>query len=149
MKISNKGVNFIINEEGEVLTAYKCPGNVWTVGVGHTGKEIKEGMNITKEQSRELLKTDLIRFENAVNNYVEVPLRQWEFDALVSFSFNVGVGAFKDSTLLKKVNNSAALSEIETEFRRWNKSGGKILDILKIRREREIKLYKGEWGKWE
>lgn len=144
MKTSEKGVNFIINEEGEKLEAYKCPGDTWTIGVGHTGKDVKEGMIITKEQSRELLKTDLIRFENAVNNYVEVPLRQCEFDALVSFSFNVGVGAFKGSTLLKKINNSAALSEIETEFKKWVRSRGKVLPILQRRREREIKLYKGE-----
>lgn len=67
MKISEKGINFLIQEEGEVLKAYKCAAGVWTIGVGHTGADVKEGMLITKEKSRELLKFDLRRFENAVN----------------------------------------------------------------------------------
>lgn len=144
MKISEKGIEFIIKEEGEVLTAYTCPAGVLTIGIGHTGKDVKEGMKITKEQSRELLKNDLIRFENSVNRSVKVNLAQNQFDALVSFAFNVGTGAFEASTLLKKINASASVEEIEEQFRRWNRGGGKILPVLKARREREIKLYKGE-----
>lgn len=144
MKISEKGIEFIIKEEGEILTAYICPAGVLTVGVGHTGKDVKAGMKITKEQSRELLKSDLVRFENSVNRSVKVNLTQNQFDALVSFAFNVGTGAFETSTLLKKINTSASIGEIEEQFRRWNRGGGKILPVLKVRREREIKLYKGE-----
>lgn len=144
MKISEKGLEFIIKEEGEVLTAYICPAGVWTIGVGHTGKDVNPGMKITKEQSRELLKNDLIRFENSVNRSVKINLTQNKFDALVSFAFNVGEGAFKKSTLLKKINSLAPITEIEVEFRKWVYAGGKILPGLKARREREVKLYKGE-----
>lgn len=66
MKISEKGIEFIIKEEGEVLTAYLCPAKVWTIGVGHTGKDVKKGMKITKEQSRGFLKSDIKRFEDKV-----------------------------------------------------------------------------------
>ena len=109
MKISEKGLEFIIKEEGEVLTTYTCPAGVWTIGVGHTGKDVKAGMKITKEQSREFLKNDLIRFENSVNRSVKVNLPQNQFDALVSFAFNVGTGAFETSTLLNKINVSAPI----------------------------------------
>lgn len=145
MKLSEKGIEFLIKEEGEVLIAYLCPAGVLTIGIGHTGKDVKPGMKISKEQSRELLKSDLIRFENSVNRSVKVNLAQNQFDALVSFAFNVGTGAFETSTLLKKINVSASIGEIEEQFRRWNRGGGKILPVLKARREREIKLYKGEY----
>jgi lysozyme len=145
VKISEKGIEFIIKEEGEILEAYICPAGVLTIGVGHTGKDVKSGMKITKEKSREFLKNDLIKFENSVNRSVKVSLTQNQFDALVSFVFNVGTGAFETSTLLKKINASASIGEIEEQFRRWNRGGGKILPILVGRREREIKLYKGEY----
>lgn len=144
MKISEKGIEFIIKEEGEVLTTYTCPAGVWTIGVGHTGKDVKAGMKITKEQSRELLKSDLSRFENIVNKSIKVSLNQHEFDALVSFAFNVGGGAFSKSALVNKINSSAPIREIEAQFRRWVYGGGKVLPVLQGRREREIKLYKGE-----
>lgn len=144
MKISEKGIEFIIKEEGEVLTAYLCPAKVWTIGVGHTGKDVKKGMKITKEQSRGFLKSDIKRFEDIVNKSIRIPLKQCEFDALVSFSFNVGEGAFSKSTLVNKINSSAPIREIEAQFRRWIYGGGKVLPVLQGRREREIKLYKGE-----
>ena len=145
MKISEKGIEFIIKEEGEVLTAYICPAKVWTIGVGHTGKDIKKGMKITKEESREFLKIDIKRFEDIVNKSIRLPLKQYEFDALLSFAFNVGEGAFSKSTLVRKINTKAPIVEIEKEFRKWVYAGGKILPGLKARREREIKLYKGEY----
>ena len=143
-QIGEKGLNLIKEFEGLRLVAYKCPAGVWTIGYGHT-YNVKEGDIITEAQATEFLMEDISNAVDIVSgSTMDVELTQNQFDALVSFAFNVGVGAFKGSTLLKKINNSATLSEIETEFRRWNKSGGKILDILKIRREREIKLYKGE-----
>lgn len=145
MKISEKGIEFIIKEEGEVLTAYICPAGVWTIGVGHTGKDIKKGMKITKEQSRELLKLDIKRFEDIVNKSIKVSLKQHEFDALVSFAFNIGERAFSKSALVNKINSSASLKEIEAQFRRWIYGNGRILPVLQKRREREIKLYKGEY----
>ena len=141
MKISEKGIEFLIKEEGEVLRAYKCPAGVLTIGVGHTGKDVKKGMVITKEQSRELLKQDLKRFEMCVDTNINHILKQHEFDALVSFAFNVGCEAFRLSTLRKKINSYAPATEIAAEFRKWRKGGGKVLPVLITRREREIKLY--------
>lgn len=141
MKISEKGIEFLIKEEGEVLRAYKCPAGVLTIGVGHTGKDVKEGMTITKQQSRELLKQDLKRFETCINTNVSRILKQHEFDALVSFAFNVGCEAFRLSTLRKKINSYAPATEIATEFRKWRKGGGKVLPVLVARREREIILF--------
>lgn len=143
MKTSDKGIEFIIKEEGEVLHAYRCQAGVWTIGVGHTGG-VTPDMKITKEQSRQLLKSDLCRFEKAVSETVKHPLLQHQFDALVSFTFNVGTQAFKNSTLAKKINANAPWSEIRAEFLRWNKAGGKVLAGLTSRRKREAKLYYGE-----
>ena len=143
MKTSDQGIEFIIKEEGEVLHAYRCAAGVWTIGVGHTGG-VTPDMKITKEQSRELLKSDLRRFEKAVNETIKHPLLQHQFDALVSFSFNVGTQAFKNSTLAKKINANAPWNEIRAEFLRWNKAGGKVLAGLTSRRKREAKLYYGE-----
>lgn len=142
MKISEKGIEFIKKEEGEVLHSYKCQAGVWTIGVGHTGKDVKPGMVITKEQSSELLKQDLKRFEDAVNKSIKVDITQPQFDALVSLAFNIGTNAFSNSTLVKKINANAPLKEIEAEFRKWRRGGGKVLPVLVARREREIKLYK-------
>lgn len=145
MKISEKGLTFIISEEGERLTAYKCPAGVWTIGIGHTGRDVTPDLKITKEKSRELLRCDLDRFESTVNQYVKVPLTQNQFDALVSFTFNVGCNAFKNSTLLKRINSKSGIEEIECQFRRWVYGCGKKLPVLVARREREIKLFKGEF----
>lgn len=143
MRISDKGVEFIKKEEGCVLTAYKCPAGVYTIGYGCT-KNVKDGDKITLERAEELLRADLRHFENVVNKNIKVDLTQDQFDSLVSFSFNVGGVAFADSTLVKKINANAPIEEIEEQFRRWNKGGGKVLPVLVRRREREIKLYKGE-----
>lgn len=143
MKTSDKGIEFLIKEEGEVLHAYRCQAGVLTIGVGHTGG-VTPDMKITKEQSRELLKSDLIRFENVVNETIKHELLQHQFDALVSFSFNVGTQAFKNSTLAKKINANAPWTEIRYEFLRWNKAGGKVLAALTSRRKREAKLFYGE-----
>ena len=142
MKISEKGINFIIKEEGEVLTSYRCAAGVWTIGVGHTGKDVAPKMKITQEKSRELLRADLSTFERAVNTYIKVKLEQCQFDALVSLAFNIGTGNFSRSTLVKKINSSAPTEEIEIEFRRWRYAAKK--PILLERRKREVRLYKGE-----
>ncbi|WP_294708935.1 lysozyme [uncultured Fusobacterium sp.] len=143
MKISEKGIEFIIKEEGEVLHAYRCQAGIWTIGVGHTGG-VTPDMRITRVQSRELLKSDLKRFEKAVNDTIKHPLLQHQFDALVSFTFNVGAAAFKASTLAKKINTNSPWAEIRHEFLRWNKVKGKENAGLTSRRKREAKLYYGE-----
>ncbi len=144
MKISDKGIEFIKREEGEVLTSYRCSAGVWTIGVGHTGKDVTSNMRITKQKSDELLKSDLRRFENCINENVRVELKQREFDALVSLAFNIGCNAFKNSTLLRKINEKATFEEIEKSWKMWRMSNGKINNILVKRRERELEQYKQE-----
>ena len=106
MKISENGLSFILREEGERLMAYADVIGVWTIGVGHTGTvdgiPITKGMTITAEKSRVLLIADVAKFEAAINRLVKVPLKQHQFDALVSLVFNIGETNFARSTLLKK-----------------------------------------------
>ena len=100
---SQQGIDRIKKFESCCLTAYQDAAGVWTIGYGHTGS-VYAGMQISQEQAGDLLKADLKRFEAAVNRYVTGALTQGRFDALVSFTFNVGEGALKKSTLLKKMN---------------------------------------------
>lgn len=145
MKISDKGIEFLIKEEGGIkLKAYKCQAGIWTIGVGHTGKDVKEGMEITKEKAIELLKGDLRRFENVVNKSIKYPIEQHKFDALVSLAFNIGCAAFSNSTVVKKINMGAKMCEVEEAWKMWRKGGGKVLPVLVARRGREINLYRGE-----
>lgn len=145
MKISDKGIEFLIKEEGGIkLKAYKCQAGVWTIGVGHTGKDVVEGMEISREKALELLKLDLRRFEDTVNKSIKYPIEQHQFDALTSLAFNIGCNAFSNSTVVKKINIGAKMSEVEDAWKMWRKGGGKVLPILVARRGREIKLYRGE-----
>lgn len=140
MKIGSKGLELIKQFEGLKLTSYLCPANVWTIGYGSTGPHVKEGMTITEQEAEDLLKEDINKFEECVNQAVEVDLTQEEFDALVSFSFNVGCVAFMGSTLLRLLNagNKQAAAQ---QFPRWNKAAGKVLAGLTRRREAEKALY--------
>lgn len=104
MKISDQGLAILIDREAKRNAAYLDSVGVPTIGVGHTGPEVHMGLVWTDQQVMEALRNDLDRFEQAVNGGVTVALAQHQFDALVSFSFNVGVGAFKSSTLVKKIN---------------------------------------------
>ena len=104
MKINETGLALIKSFEGLRLKAYKCPAGVWTVGYGHTGGDVKAGMIITEEEAEELLRQDLERFEEGVENLVEVELNENQFCALVSLAYNIGLGNFKRSTLLKLIN---------------------------------------------
>lgn len=144
MKTGKKGIELIKQFEGCKLTAYKCPAGVWTIGYGTTGKvdnkAIGKDMKITKTKAESLLKEDLATFEKSVSNYVKVPINQNQFDALVSFVYNVGAGALKGSTLLKKLNKKDYQGAAE-EFLKWNKAGGKVMEGLKRRREAERKLF--------
>lgn len=143
-KTSNRGIELIKEFEGCRLTAYLCPAGVWTIGYGHTGKvdgkAIAKGMTITAKKATELLRQDLATFEAAVNTYVTAPITQNMFDALVSFAFNCGGAALKNSTLLKKLN-AKNYEGAANEFPRWNKAGGKVLAGLTRRRERERQLF--------
>lgn len=138
MQTKNKDI--IKDAEGLELTAYKCPAGRWTIGHGHTGSDVWPGLTITKPEAEALLEKDLRRFEKGISEMVKVELTQGQFDALVSFTFNVGLEAFKNSTLLKKLNAGDYEGAAE-QFQRWNKAGGKTLLGLIRRREAERKLF--------
>lgn len=126
------------------LKAYLCPAGVWTIGWGSTGSHVYKGLVITQEQADELFIKDTERFVNAVNNKVKTPITQYQFDALVSFVYNIGIGAFGRSTLLKKLNRSDYKGTIK-EFLKWDKGGGKVLEGLTRRRKSESHYF--ETGK--
>lgn len=139
MRIGVTGLNLIKSFEGCSFVAYKCPANIWTIGFGHT-KGVKEGMRISESQAEAFLQEDLADAEKAVNSQ-SLKINQNQYDALVSFTFNVGVGNFGKSTLLKKVKANADDPAIRNEFARWNKGGGKVLPGLTRRRKEEADLY--------
>ena len=139
MKTSPKGIALIKEFEGLRLKAYQCPGGVWTIGYGHTAG-VKPGIVITKAQAEEYLKADLIAFERYLNG-LGLALNQNQFDALVSFIYNVGTGNFSNSTLLRKVRANPQDNSIMDEFLRWVYSKGRVLPGLQRRRLAEMKLY--------
>ena len=139
MKTSPKGIALIKEFEGLRLKAYKCPGGVWTIGYGHTAG-VKAGMVITEAQAEEFLKEDLVSCENAVNNQ-KLSINQNQFDALVSFIYNIGTGNFSRSTLLRKVKAHPQDNSIMDEFLKWVYSKGHVLPGLQRRRLAEMKLY--------
>jgi lysozyme len=118
MKTSQQGVELIRDREGCRTLAYQDTVGVWTIGVGHT-VGVTEGDRCTEEMARDWLAEDLQWAEAAVNNGVTVPLEQHQFDALVSFVFNVGQGAFQFSTL-RRVLNEGRYSEAIVQFDRWH-----------------------------
>ena len=142
MKISAEGLALIKKFEGCELEAYQCSAGVWTIGYGHT-KDIEEGMTITKEQAEEMLVDELHEYESYVNEYVTVELEQNQFDALVSWVYNLGPNNLKASTMLK-VLNSGDFSGVPAQIKRWNKAGGKVLEGLIRRREAEALLFENK-----
>ena len=137
-KISNTGLQLILHFEGVELTAYVCPAGVLTIGCGHTGPDVYEGQQITQAVANQLLRDDLDRFEKAVVDLIDVPLDQCEFDALCSFSFNVGTGALADSTLRRRLNAGEDKATVfAEELPRWTNNG---LAGLVRRRDAEVKL---------
>lgn len=139
MKTSSNALQMIAGHEGLRLEAYLCPAGVWTIGYGHT-KGAKPGMTITRQRAKALLKEDLLTAENTVNR-LHLKINQNQFDALVSFVFNVGSGNFLRSTLLKKIQANANDPAIAEEFNKWNRGGGRVLPGLVKRRQQEAELY--------
>ncbi|HFN6537540.1 TPA: lysozyme [Citrobacter freundii] len=147
MITSEKGIRLIKQFEGCRLTAYPDPGTggyPWTIGYGWThpvdGKPVKRGMTIDQATADRLLKTGLVGYENDVLKVAKVKLTQGQFDALVSFAYNVGSRALSTSTLLKKLNDGDIKGAAD-EFLRWNKASGKVLNGLTRRREAERALF--------
>ena len=142
----DKLISILKRHEGCRLKAYKCPAGVLTIGFGSTfyedGRKVKEGDTITMEQAERLLLKVLEGFRKQLAPLLTVELPDDAFNALLSFTYNVGIGNVKKSTLLKKINtNPLDLKGIEEEFNRWNRGGGKVLPGLVKRRKEEYHMY--------
>lgn len=141
MRISEAGVDLIKAFEGCKLESYKCPAGIWTIGYGHTGSDVTSGLSIDEQEAESLLYDDLAQFENGVNKLTqELDITQGMFDALVCFSYNVGLGNLAKSTLLKLLKQNKVL-EASEQFKVWNKAGGKELAGLTRRRNAEAELF--------
>lgn len=136
------GLRLIKSFEGLRLNAYQDAVGVWTIGYGTT-RNVRPGQTITKAQAENFVKEDLVRFEKAVNDSVQVRINDNQFSALVSFAYNVGSGALRSSTLLKKLNRND-INGAGDEFLRWNKAGGRVLAGLTRRRRAERALFLGQ-----
>ena len=132
----------IRNFEGFRSHAYQDSVGVWTIGYGHT-KNVQPTDIVSTAQGYRILAYELVEYENYVKSYVTVPLHQHQFDALVSWTYNLGPTNLKNSTLLK-VLNKGRYDLVPDEIRRWNKAGGKVLEGLVKRREAEAQLFAGE-----
>lgn len=139
MQLSEKGKTLIKKYEGLKLSAYKCPAGVWTIGYGHTAG-VYAGQKITQKQAEEFFDNDIKQFEKIVLELCKVPLKQGQFDALVSFVYNIGKTAFANSTLLKLLNQKN-YSAAANQFARWVYANGKKLQGLVKRREEEKFLF--------
>jgi lysozyme len=156
VKVSDKLIEMIKHDEGVVMRPYQCPALLWTVGVGHVidpmharvkladrkALPIPEGWDRTfsMDEVNAILKKDLNRFETGVMRLCPKTTKQSQFDALVSFAFNVGLGNLQNSTLRMKHNREEFGAAAE-EFLKWNKAGGKVLKGLDKRRRGEKALY--------
>ena len=142
MYMSENGKNMLKNFEGLKLNAYRCSSGIWTIGYGHTGCDVKQGDSITNQKADSLFDSDIKFFENAVNSMVTVKLTQNQFDALVSFCFNVGVSTkgFGGSTMRILLNKGEYKLAAE-QFNRWIYSNGKVSKGLRIRRLKERDLF--------
>ena len=144
MKTSSKGIDLIESFETLRQTAYKAvpTEKYYTIGYGHYGPEVTPDMEITEAQAEQLLKEDLVDVERAVSNATAGwNLNQNQFDALASFTFNVGIRAFRNSTLLNLIKRTTPENVIRAEFMKWKYSGGSALSGLERRRRAEADLY--------
>ncbi|KXV50764.1 hypothetical protein AD945_01290 [Gluconobacter albidus] len=151
MEISEKGLSIIQHYEGLRLTAYKDTTGIPTIGYGHTGPDVHMGMAITNSQATALLKNDLAVFSQMLNSKLAKPIEQWQFDALMSFLYNVGPGSSKKDGLFVLRNGKAStlwscvqtdrMSAAATQFGLWNKAGGVVLSGLSHRRHTEAWLF--------
>jgi lysozyme len=141
MNVSDKGIALIKEFEGCKLTAYQDSVGLWTIGYGHI-EGVKQGDVITQKMADVMLLIDLRRKVQGVNDLVHADVTQSQFDALVSFSFNLGTGALAGSTLLKMINAGSADAAAD-QFLRWDHAGGVKVAGLTRRRKAEQQLYIG------
>ena len=147
MQTSERGLEFIAEHEGLELHAYPDPGSggdPWTIGYGHI-RGVKPGDTCTAEQAMQWLREDVAEAEQAIERLVKVDLTQGQFDALVSFIFNLGAKNFGDSTLLKMLN-AGNFEGAEGQFQRWDKAAGRVMAGLTKRRHAEAALFAGEFA---
>jgi len=138
---SQEGINLIKSFEGLRLENYYCASGVMTVGYGHTGSDVYDGMTITEAEAEALLRKDLKRFEAAVSELITRELKQQEFDAIVSFAFNCGIGALQDSTFRARINRGDDKQRcFREEFPKWVNGANGPLPGLVRRREAEVHL---------
>ncbi|WP_273889673.1 lysozyme [Serratia marcescens] len=144
MNISKNGIELIKRFEGLELEAYQDSVGVWTIGYGWTqavdGKKIAPGMRIDQTTADRLLKCGVVQYEQGVNQLVKVRITQGQFDALVSFAYNLGLRSLSTSTLLRKLNDGDKQGAAD-EFGRWVNAGGKRLDGLVTRRAAERRMF--------
>lgn len=142
--LNQAGLKLIKEFEGCELKAYNDIVGVPTIGYGSTegltADDVDNGKTITQQEAEDLLMTDLSRFQVGVEKYVTAPINDNQFSALVAFSFNLGLGSLKNSTLLKLLNKGD-ISGAAEEFLRWNKAGGKVVAGLTRRRQAERSLF--------
>ena len=148
MKTSAEVIALIKKFEGCELEAYQCSASVWTIGYGHTAG-VQEGDTCTQIEAESFLQKDLEEFEATIQKLVKVPLKQNQFDALVSWVYNLGGTNLRRSTLLQRINDDSDSSraDIPYQIKRWNRADGKVLDGLVRRREAEALWWQGE--DWE
>lgn len=142
MTFTDAALAVIRRYEGLRLTSYRCPAGKWTVGYGHT-QDVRPGMTISPSEAEALLHEDAEVAADSVRRIVKVPLKQHEFDALVSFLFNIGEGRLTDTNTLRLLNEGRREAFLNMHGR-WVRSNGKVLPGLISRREAEAKLFRGE-----
>lgn len=151
METSKTGIQLITHYEGCRLSAYRDFGGIWTIGYGHTGTDVKEGLGISQCDALSLLSTDLRSFEDMLNKRLPNPIEQNEFDALMSFLYNVGPGGrSKDGLFMLKSGRPSSLwsyvvkgqmNLAASQFQFWNKVDGAVVSGLSLRRHSEAMLF--------
>ena len=139
LQVDIEGLALEENAEGLRLTAYPDPGTggaPWTIGYGHTGPDVYEGLTITQDVAVALLQKDIASAEAGVKALVDVPLTQGQFNALTDFTFNCGAGNLRSSTMLRLIN-AGDFAGAEAQFALWNKAAGKVMSGLVTRRAAE------------
>ena len=145
MGLSHTGLQMMMRSEGLSLVSYPDPGTgaePWTIGYGHTGPDVHPDMTITKAQAETLLREDVRFAEIGVKTYATVPLTQGQFDALVDFAYNCGIGAMRGSTMLRRLNSKDYAGAADALLL-WDKAGGRVMAGLTRRRQEEKAMFLG------
>jgi lysozyme len=143
VKLSAEGLSLLKQFEGLKLEAYPDPatnGDPWTIGFGHTGPDVHKGLTITEAEAEDLLVEDVHKFEQCVEDALELPATQHQFDSMVVLVYNIGCKAFSGSTLLRLFNDGNVVAA-QQQFGRWNKAAGKEMAGLTRRRDAEADLF--------